>query len=173
MEIGMVFASGKIALERMNEEIQFLTFCLDDRFYAIRLSQIERVVRSVDATPLPQAPAMVLGVISYHGEIVPLLNTRKRLGCPEKDVRLDDQFIIARTSRRLVALVVDGVRNIIEHTPEEIVSAKKIFHQLEQIEGVIQFDDGLILIHDLNQFLSLNDEQELEQALARHPSHGN
>lgn len=156
----------------MSEKIHFLTFNLDDRLYGIRLSQIERVVRSVDATPLPQAPAMVLGVISFHGKIVPLLNTRKVLGCSERDVRLDDHFIIARTSRRLVALVVDGVRNIIEQSPQEIVSAKKIFHQLEQIEGVIQLDDGLILIHDLDQFLSLNDEQELEQALTRHPSYG-
>jgi len=111
----------------MQERLQFLIFHLDDRLYGIRLSQIERVVRSVDATPLPQAPAIVLGVVSFYGEIIPLLNVRKRFGCPEKDIGLDDQFIIARTSRRLVALAVDGVRDIIERSSQDIVAAKKIF----------------------------------------------
>jgi len=157
----------------MSERIPLLIFHLGDRLYGIRLSRVERVVRSVEATPLPQAPSMVLGVISFHGDIVPLFNLRRRFGCPERDVGLDDQFIVAHTARRLVALVVDGVRDIIEHSPEDITSAKTIHHQLEQIEGVIQLDDGLILIHDLDQFLSLTDEQDLEQALIKYPIHGN
>jgi len=157
----------------MNEEIQLLIFHLDDRLYGIRLSQVERVLRSVDCTPLPGAPSILFGVISFHEEIVPLLNIRKRFGCPEREIGLDDQFIIARTARRLVALFVDGVRDIIEHSQHDMVTAQKIFHQVEQIEGVIQLDDGLILIHDLDQFLSLNEENELEKALTRQPSHGN
>jgi purine-binding chemotaxis protein CheW len=41
---------------------------------------------------------------------------------------------------------------------------------LQLIDGVIQLEQGLVLIHDLDRFLSLDEERALEESLTRQPS---
>jgi|SRR5579859_1740605 len=151
----------------MNTEVQFLVFRLDDRRYALRLTQVHQVVRSVDYTPIPSAPEIVLGIIDFRGEILPLLKTGNRFGHADRPVRLEDQFIIARTARRTVALLVDEVNEVVALPSERIIAATGVIRDsVPKIQGVAQFDDGLILIHDLETFLSQDEEQSFARALA-------
>jgi len=155
------------------EKIQFLVFALDERPFGIRLSQSQRVIRAVDCTPLPQAPSIVLGVINLHGQIVPVFNIRKRFGFPERDIRLDDHFIIARTTTiRTMALLVDSVTGVVEQDADTIVAITKVLPAAEQIEGVVALGEGIMLIHDLDRFLSAEERQTLEHALTEQPGHG-
>jgi purine-binding chemotaxis protein CheW len=156
----------------MNEKVQHLVFRVNDRYYGLRIAQIERVIRAVDCTPLPEAPPTVAGVIDLQGKIVPVLNPRQKFGFPHREIGVDDQFIIAVASGRTVAIVVDEVGGIVEHSTDEIFPAKAVLPQLEQIQGVIQLEDGLMLIHDLDQFLSLDEQRTLEEALTRSPIYG-
>jgi len=79
---------------------QLVVFTLDDRRYGLALSAVERAVRMVDVTPLPQAPQIVLGVVNVQGRVVPVVNLRRRFRLPERDFALADQLLIARTARR-------------------------------------------------------------------------
>ncbi len=126
---------------------------------------MERIIRAVEVTPLPKAPDIVLGVINMQGQIIPVLNIRRRFNLPERDIDLSDQFIIARTQCRYVALVVQTVRNVIELSEEEIISTENIIPGLEHIEGLIKLKDDIILIHDLDRFLSLEEEKALDGAM--------
>jgi purine-binding chemotaxis protein CheW len=155
----------------MNQQTRLLVFRLNDRLCALYLEQVLQVVHAVDATPLPQAPDIVLGAIDLHGEIVPLLNIRRRFGFSDRDVRVDDQFVIARTTNRIVALAVDEVQEIIDRPADRIIPAENIVGHLEQVDGVIQLAGGMALIHDLDKFLSLDERRELEDALAGEASH--
>lgn len=156
----------------MSGNVQLLAFRLDERRYGLHLAQVQRVVRAVDTTPLPRAPQIVWGAINFHGTIIPVLNLRKRLGFAEREIGPDDQFIIARTSRRSVALVVDSTSGTIEYPSQDIVAAGKILGRLDQVEGVVRLADDLLLIHDLDRFLSLDEERELEAAVTGAPNHG-
>jgi purine-binding chemotaxis protein CheW len=102
---------------------QLVVFLLEGQRYALRLAAVERVVRAVEITPLPQAPEIVLGMINVEGRIVPVVNMRNRFGRPERAIELSDQFIIARTSRRAVALVVDSVNEVVACTEAQVVAA--------------------------------------------------
>jgi purine-binding chemotaxis protein CheW len=62
--------------------------------------------------------------------------------------------------------VVDAARGVVEGLPAEVIEADKILPDLEQVAGVIQLDDSMVLIHDLDRFLSLNEERALAQAMA-------
>jgi purine-binding chemotaxis protein CheW len=156
----------------MNGNAQILAFQLDDRCFGLHLAQVTRVVRAVDATPLPHAPQIVCGAISIHGDVVPVLSMRRRLGLADREIGPDDQFIIARASRQSVALLVDRTTGVIERSPEDIVAAKSILPRLQQIEGVVRLKDDLLLIQDLDRFLSLDEQRELEVALTGAADHG-
>lgn len=139
---------------------------LDGQRYALSLAQVERVIRAVEITPLPQAPEIITGVINVRGRVIPVVDIRKRFRLPVREITLSDQFVIARTSRRLVALVADGTDGIMELPEHRVVRAEKILPDLEYVEGVAKLDNGMILIHDLDTFLSLQEEKTLERALS-------
>lgn len=142
-------------------------FTLDEQRFALHLSSVERVFRMVEITPLPKAPEIVLGVINLHGRIIPVVNIRRRFRFPEREEDLSDQLIIAHTSRRMVAMMVDSVSDIIERSEPEVIAAEKIFPGLEYIEGAVKLEDGIVLIHDLDRFLSLDEEEALDDALCK------
>ena len=148
-----------------NESNYIVLFTLEEERYALHLSAVERVVRAVEITLLPKAPEIVLGVVNVHGRIVPVLNIRKRFRLPERELKLSDQIVIARTSMRTVALVVDAVGGVTELSGKEIVLPEEIVPQMQYVEGVVKLEDGLVLIHDLDRFLSLNEEITLDVAM--------
>lgn len=146
------------------EEYAVLGF--DDLRIALPLHCIERVIRAVYLTPLPNAPDIVLGMVNVQGHVIPAINLRKRFRLAERDIALTDQVVIAHTGRRTVALVTDTVHGIFKYEPPDIASAETILPGLEYLDGVVKLEDGLILIHNLDRFLSLEEEQSLDRAMA-------
>jgi purine-binding chemotaxis protein CheW len=149
----------------MDPAYQLVVFTMDEQRYALQLVAVERVVRMVEVTPLPQAPQIVLGVINAQGRIIPVVDIRRRFRLPERDIRLSDHLLIARTARRTVALALDAVTGIVEPSAQAVITAEEILPGLEYVEGVMKLGDGLILIHDLDMLLSLEEEQTLAAAL--------
>jgi purine-binding chemotaxis protein CheW len=149
----------------MSQFIQLVIFTLDEQRYALPLSTVVRVVRTVEITPLPKAPEIVLGIINAQGQIIPVVNMRRRFHLPEREMNLSDQLIIAHTSQRPIALVVDSVTGLAEVSERGVIAAQDILLHTEYVMGVVKLEDGLVLIHNLAEFLSLEEEQALDQAM--------
>ena len=149
----------------MNRSIRLVNFNLDDQKYALFLSAVIRIIRVVEIIRLPKAPEIVLGVINMHGLIIPVFDIRKRFQLPQREIQLDHQLIVGTTSKRTVALLVDSVSDVIEISEEKIIAGEKILPGMEYVEGVVKTEDGMILIHDLEQFLSLQEEKVLHEAM--------
>lgn len=145
---------------------RFIVFCLNELRMALAMTVVERIVHAVYITQIPNAPAIVLGVIDLQGRIIPVVDMRRRFGLPEREIALTDRLIVAQTTRRPVALVADSVTGVVEHPATELIEAEAILPGLAQVSGVVKLDDGLIFIHDLDRFLSLDEEEILDQALA-------
>jgi purine-binding chemotaxis protein CheW len=147
------------------ESEDLLIFGLDHSFYALRISAVREIVRMVAITPLPRAMTIVQGIINVRGSIVPVLRMRERFGLPARGVRLNDHLILARTSRQMVALAVDRVLGVTRRSAEEMTRPERILAGLDYVEGVVKLEDGLAYIHDLDTFLSLDEEAALDQAM--------
>jgi purine-binding chemotaxis protein CheW len=149
------------------DQKQIVVFTLDEPRYALFLSAVERVIRAVEITRLPKVPEIVLGVINLQGQIIPVVDVRQCFHLPAREMSLDDRFIIARTSSRRVALVVNSVAGIRQLADREMVTAEQVLPCAAYIRGVAKLEDNLVLICDLDQFLSFDEEQMLNAALAR------
>ena len=145
---------------------QSLVFLLDDQRYALHLPAIDRVVRMVHITPVSSAPDILLGIVNLEGVVIPVMDVRRRFNLPEREISLSDRLIFARTKRRSVALIADTVSGVIECSEYSLISAERILPELAHVEGVIKFEDGLILIHNLDKFLSLEEEAAVDLAVA-------
>jgi purine-binding chemotaxis protein CheW len=157
----------------MSGSEQLVVFRLDEKRYALPLLLVERIVRAAAVTLLPKGPDILLGVINIAGSVLPVLNVRRRFKLPEREINPADHFLIAHAPRHPVVLVVDEAQEVIQRRPEEIVRPAQIVSGLDHIQGVLKLDDGLVLIHDLQRFLSLDEARALEDAIIHERPHGN
>jgi purine-binding chemotaxis protein CheW len=149
----------------MAESNQLVVFRVDDQRYALKLVGVERIVRAVEITHLPDAPGIVFGVINVEGRIVPVLNTRRRLGLPERDLELQDLFVIVNNGEWKVALVADEVLPVVEVPDEQIVASRKVLPGKGYVEGVAKMDDGMIIVLAVDKILSFDEHGRLSAAI--------
>ena len=94
------------------------------------------------------------------GEIIPVLDVRRRFHLPDREIDLDDRIIICKGSARTIAFVADVVEGVVKFAPEELDEAVHILPEMEHyIEGVGKLNDDTILIYDLDRLFSI---QEIE-----------
>ena len=145
--------------------MKLIIFRLDRNRLALPLPSVERLVRAVEVAPLPGAPPVVMGAIDVAGHIIPVLNLRRRFGLPEHEISPDDLFLIARTGERDVVLVVDEAEGVVEFDSSAMTDVRRLAPGLEWFARAVGDDDGLILIHDLETFLSADESRSLDVAL--------
>lgn len=143
----------------------FVIFTLDGIRHGLPLAAAERVLPMVAVTPLPGAPDVVLGMIGLHGEPIPVVDVRRRLGLAPREYGAAAHILIASTPRRTVSIPVDEVLGIESIDSAAVAEADSVVPGLGPVAGIASLPDGLVLIHDLDAFLSLEDERALAQAL--------
>jgi len=156
----------------MTEPLSLLVFTVDSLRLGLRLEAVDQAVRACEVTPLPGAPAPVVGAINMHGEIIPVLDLRQRLGLPARAIGVDDQFLMVRADDRRYAVPVDEVDGVCEFALEDVVPAGKLVDGLPHLEGAVRLPDGLLLIEDPRRFLDIDGLQELARALQQERERG-
>lgn len=144
----------------------FVAFFVEGLTFGLPLERVGRAVRAVAATPLPQAPEIVCGVVNVQGRIVPVINLRRRFGLAERETGLDDQLLIAHGATRMLAMMVDAVVGVIECDEKDFVAVDTVVAGTRHVKGIVKGRDGMVLIHDLDGFLSLEEEHALDAALS-------
>lgn len=135
--------------------------------FALHLDAVDRVVRMVEVTPLPGAPEAVEGVVDVHGEVIPVVSIRRRLGLASRALAVSDSLMLVQTRHRRIAVIAESVPGVVERPTADFVSSRDIAYGSRQIEGVLKTDDGLVLIQDVDRFFSPEEAQSLDLALAR------
>lgn len=168
-------AAGQLSSEAApppasSEIARWVVFGLDAARYALPLAVVDRIVRAAHVTALPLAPPGVLGVIDVAGQVLPVFNLRHKFRLPERNIDPADQLLIARTAHRTVVLVIDAAHGVLERPATAMIGAAQIAPTPAHIRGVIPLDDGLVLIHDLEVFLSPDESRALDEAMSQdHP----
>ena len=143
----------------------WLVFELDKQRYTLPVERVQRVLRVVAITPLPGAPEIVLGVVDVAGAVLPVIDLRRRFGLPSRQIRLSDHLVLADTGRRAVALLVDAATDVVDPRPEDVAQAQAFLPGLAHVGGALMLESGLVLIHDLDRLLSLDEEAALDSVL--------
>ncbi|TAN39529.1 MAG: purine-binding chemotaxis protein CheW [Nitrospirae bacterium] len=151
----------------MKTSEQLLVFLSEGKRFAIRLQTVERVVRAVQVMPLPEGPDIVTGVINVHGQIIPIVNIRRKFRQPERVIDPDDNIVIVKGSKWTVAFAVDSVEGIIDRKQEEIISAESILPEMHYTEGVVIIHDDIVFLHDIDKGLSFEEKDRLEAMLEK------
>ena len=153
----------------MEKDIPFVVFAMEGQKFALHLSAVERVIRAVAVTPLPQSAPVVWGIIDIGGRVVAVMDIRQCFGMPRRQIRPQDHFIIANSARHCLVLVVDQVEGICYIPEKQITPGTEIVSPIKYVEAVASVATEMIVIHDLDTLLSRQEEEELTRLLAQIP----
>lgn len=141
--------------------IQWVTFHLNNEVYGIAVMQVMEVLRSVDITPVPGAPDYVLGIINLRGNVVTVIDTRKRFSLPSKEVDDLSRIVIIEANGQVLGMLVDCVAEVVYLKESEIDMAPNVGNDESSrfIQGVHSKGDSLLILVDINKLLT-EDEWE-------------
>ena len=143
----------------------YLTFEVGEHRCAVHLPRVERVVQALEPDPLPGAPKVVMGVVLIRGEALPVFDPTVRFGEEATPMRLEDHLVVIETERRKVALRVQETHGITKFAPSDLKNVSHLVPELRSVAGVARSPDGTVVIYDVEQFLSREEEVQLDRAL--------
>ena len=135
----------------MGRTESFLLFFIEEGRYALDVTAVERIVRAVDVTFVPDAPDFVRGLINVAGDIVPVIDMRLKLGLPIRDMELSDRFILINVAGRLRALLVDRVEGVVELPTLSVTSVKPSVSDTTPTAVII--NGSIVLIQTIEAFV--------------------
>ena len=139
-------------------------FLINDQQYAITIESIIQIVRAVEVTIVPQAPPFIMGVIDYHGQIIPVMNIRYCRGLESKEVNVNDRFLILQTPKRIVAIVVDEIKDVITIDEDEKINTTSLSDKID-FGYLIRLESGIVFIYDIERLISPENEEAIKLML--------
>ena len=143
----------------------FLLFTLDQRRFALPVAQVRETVAAVAITPLAGAPGVIEGVIDVRGTPTPVLDLRARFDMRPKPLAVSDHLVLATAGERPVALRVDRAVDVLSLADDAMSAARADDPAMRHLAGVVHLPDGLVLVSDLDAFLTQGETQALARAL--------
>ena len=130
-----------------------LVFKVAGQRYGLPVGDILRIVEMVAISQLPQAPAFIAGVVDFHGQVIPVVDLRRRFQLPACPYTLRTPIVIGRLHGRVMGLIVDEVQEVVQLRPEQIKPTDQVLGELmgqktRYIGAVARSDEGLLLLLD-------------------------
>jgi purine-binding chemotaxis protein CheW len=150
----------------LREELQMLTFSLDNVSYGVNVHQVREVKNFEGVTPVPYAPPYVKGVTNLRGEVIPVIDLRKRFGFAVRKGNDDNGIMVIVQDKHPIGVMVDSVMEVltiqrrdIESNPDSLITDKN-----QAVLGVAKHDKDLIILLDLMKVVSRNDLENVKDA---------
>ncbi len=97
---------------------ELISFRVADQDYCVDIMAVREIRGWSPATPLPQQPAYMRGVINLRGAVLPIMDLAGRLGLPMVEPTVRHVIIVVKTGDRTMGMMVDAVSDILAVTPE-------------------------------------------------------
>ncbi len=138
---------------------EFLTFTLGDEEYGVDILKVQEIRGYDTVTKIPDAPDFIKGVINLRGTIVPVIDMRIKFRLGKVEYNEFTVMIILNVARRVVGMVVDGVSDVMQLTPEQIRPAPEFGSAVNSrfITGLGAFDQRMLILVDIERLMSASD----------------
>jgi len=160
-------AKSRVDQDESDSLMQLVGFKIADELFGVDILMVQEIIRSAPITPVPNSPEFVEGVINLRGDILPVIDLRKRLNLFTDDSEMEKTWIlILDIGGRVSGFIVDLVTEVlkidegeIEHAPEIIVAGL----ENQYIRGVVDIAGELLILLDFNRILLLEEIKRLKK----------
>ena len=142
-------------VQRGAKSLQFATFYLGSELFGINILQVQEIQMPQPITPVPRASAHVLGLISLRGQIVTLLDLRRRLRMNASEPIAKPYHIVVKTDSTMACLEVGEIGDVINVPIEEFRPPPDSVLEVDRkfLEGVYSMPLGILTVLKITEVL--------------------
>ena len=145
-------------------EVQLVIFSLSSEEYGVDIMQVREIVTYREPVTVPNTPAFVEGIINLRGEIIPIVNLKRRFNISGEIIGEQTRIIVMNIDTKKVGFIVDDASEVITIRNEDIEIAPEIVSGVdrEYISGIGKVEERILIILDLNKLFTEKEREALE-----------
>ena len=142
----------------------YLTFLLNDEKFAVHINGVQEIVELNQFTKVPNTPDYMLGIINLRGKVLPLLDTRLKLGLLPSERNSKNRVLILdikdgeeRTTQ--IGAIVDVAKEVVTIEPDKIQKPTDhdVYKRSTPVTGIVNHQGDITLIIDINKVFASDD----------------
>ncbi|KPA18174.1 Chemotaxis protein CheW [Candidatus Magnetomorum sp. HK-1] len=135
-------------MKKSIKNTHLVCFKLEQRTYAIPLDYVDRVIRMVAVSPVPESPAWMMGVIDLQGKVIPVLDLKKRFKMSGQKIHPDNRMIVLHRQGKLYAITADEVTHVAETSQMKSNYTNDMMDDNIPLLSVLRENDYMIMVLD-------------------------
>jgi purine-binding chemotaxis protein CheW len=149
------------------QTVQFVVFRLGADEFGLPIDAVEEVMRMPDQVArLPKTPKFLEGVVNLRGEVLPVVDQRRRFNMPAGEGLAGRRLVVVRTKAHRAGLIVDSVSEVLRTAEDDIAAAPALTGETSAlVRGVVNLERSgrIILLLDPSELLTRAEQGLLEK----------
>jgi purine-binding chemotaxis protein CheW len=138
------------------DERQLVVFDLAGENYGVDINAVREIIRIQQVTHVPDAPEYVEGVMNLRGNVIPVIDLRRRLGLRANDATAESRVVVVDIAGHGIGVIVDAVREVLRIPTASIEPASAVISTEDSfyLEGIAKLDNRLLILLDIDRALA-------------------
>jgi purine-binding chemotaxis protein CheW len=143
---------------------KFAVFKIGGEDFGVEVNRVVEILKAQRIYSLPELPDFLSGIITVRGEVIPLLDLRRRFGFQPSVKK--ERIIIVQYDNEKIGLLVDEIKEIISFTTQEIIGPPSIFKGLKRkyLTGLGKKGDRIIILLNIDDLLTSEERIMLKES---------
>lgn len=143
---------------------KFAVFKIGGEDFGVEVNRVVEILKAQRIYSLPELPDFLSGIITVRGEVIPLLDLRRRFGFQPSVKK--ERIIIVQYDNEKIGLLVDEIKEIISFTTQEIIGPPSIFKGLKRkyLTGLGKKGDRIIILLNIDDLLTSEEKILLKES---------
>lgn len=139
---------------------KYLTMYLEGEVYGLDIGMVKEIIAVMNTTSIPKTPEYLEGVMNLRGNIIPVVNTRKKFGMATKETDDRTAIIIVSIEGSDIGMIVDGVEEVISVEKSQYSDSPQF--ESKNIDGefiakMARMKNDVVMILDIGRVFSEGD----------------
>lgn len=159
-------AEEQNSISKDMDEEQMVVFKLADEQYGVRITQVQEINRLSNITKVPRAPKFVEGVVNLRGDVIPVIDLRKRFEIEEKEYTEFTRIIVSDINNKKIGIIVDEVLEVLRIPRKFLEEAPEVLQGNQAarfMDGIANLEDRMIMMLNLENTLVAKEWQKLAE----------
>lgn len=150
--------------KKVDQERQLVVFHLYGEEFGVEITKVREIIKPREITKLPHAVDFIEGVTNLRGEVIPIIDLKRRFGVEAEGLTEDSRIIIVDINDNRVGLTVDDVTEVLRISESDIDPPPRTIAGLkaEYLQGIGKIGDRILILLDVDKLLTSEEEIKLQ-----------
>ncbi|MDP7533346.1 MAG: chemotaxis protein CheW, partial [SAR202 cluster bacterium] len=141
-------------VERSEE--QLVVFDLAAEAFGGDIGSVRNIIRMQDITRVPGAPGFVEGIINLRGNVIPVIDLRKRFDIPVNELHKDNRIVVMDIGGQDMGVVVDAVTEVLRISAAAVEPPSSVITTADSVylQGIVKMESRMVILPNLDKVLT-------------------